>query len=205
VSAIKAIYRVNPCGALTNYAPPAQLGGAALSWQFEHQRPLANSTPYSLFLQAAGSGFELREELVTPVPATTTEPNIQAQGYSELSQTLTELGNSSQDDEWHIDIEVYNTSVQVAAALFDKNIPTPHVFSHGPKSVVFNWEDGRNNLYLTVGKSRLWAAVSSASEVKTRMELTAPAHNIAGDFMKGLQQSFSNRQLLSYDPPSDVG
>ena len=118
----------------------------------------------------------------------------QMEGYRELSETLSEL-NTSQDDEWHIENEVYATSIQVAAALLDQDIPTPNVFSHGPKSVVFNWADGENNLYLTVGKSRLWAAVSSASGIKRRIELTGPTNNVAGDFLMGLRQSFSNKKL----------
>jgi hypothetical protein len=137
--------------------------------------------------------------VVASVSAATNTPDIQSEGYRELSETLNEL-STSQDDEWHIEGEVYDTSIQVAAALFDKNIPTPHVFSHGPRSVVFNWGDGENNLYLTVGKCRLWAAVSSASEIKTRVELTGPTNNVTGDFVKALQQSFSNKPMLSYDP-----
>jgi hypothetical protein len=144
-------------------------------------------------------GYVTCTEFVTSVPATTDAADVQLEGYRELSATLAQL-STSQDDEWHIESEVYDTSVQVAAALLDKDIPTPHVFSHGPRSVVFNWSDGENNLYLTVGKRRLWAAVSSASEIKTRVELTGPTNNVAGDFVKALGQSFSNKPMLSYDP-----
>jgi hypothetical protein len=159
-----------------------------------------NSTPYSLYPAVGGSTFVLSGGVVTSVSATTNEPNIQTESYRALSETLNELSNSSEDDEWHIDDDVHKTSIQVAAALLDKNIPAPHVFSHGPKSVVFDWHDGEHNLYLTVGKCRLWVAISSASEVRARLELTAPTKNVAAAFLEGLQQSFINRPVLSYDP-----
>ena len=137
--------------------------------------------------------------IVTSVTAVTNLATPQLEGYREISETLTEL-STSQDDEWHIEGAVYDTSVQVVAALFDKNIPTPNVFSHGPRSVVFNWSDGQKNLYLTVGKCRVWAAVSSASEITNRVELTGPSNNVAGDFLKALGHSFSGKPMLTHSP-----
>jgi hypothetical protein len=197
VSTFKAAYiLVSPTGvSLTQPPLSPQQGGEALGWPGH-----ANSTPISLFPATAFSTFEFSGGRVAPVHATTSEPSIQSGGYRQLSETLDDLSSSSDDDEWHIDIDVYNTSIQVAAALCDKNIPAPHVFCHGPKSVVFDWHDGNHNLYLTIGKCRLWVAVSSASEITTRLELTDPMRNVAVDFLQGLQQSFVNRPLLSYDP-----
>jgi hypothetical protein len=133
------------------------------------------------------------------ITAATNDPPTSLEGYQELTETLGEL-SKSQDDDWRIESEVYNTSIQVAAALFEKNIPSPNVFSHGPRSVVFNWADGNHNLYLTVGKCRVWAAVSSASEIKMRVELTGPSNNVTGEFLQALQQRFSPKPLLSYAP-----
>jgi hypothetical protein len=163
------------------------------------------------FLPAGGSSYLTMVPLsfgtctgvMASVHATTNVPTTQVEGYRELSETLSELSNI-QDDEWHIESEVYDTSIQVAAALLDKNIPTPHVFSHGPKSVVFNWGDGENNLYLTIGKCRLWATVSSASELKARVELTGPTNNVTGDFLKALGQTLSNRHMLGHNPLSEA-
>ena len=59
-------------------------------------------------------------------------------------------------------------------------------FLHGPKSVVFNWDDGVHNLYLTVGKARLWAMASTAAGIKGQIELTDPANHIAGNFFKAI-------------------
>ncbi len=108
-----------------------------------------------------------------------------------MAETLGEL-STTHDDEWRIESDVYSTSIQVAAALFEKNIPSPTVFSHGPRSVVFNWEDGDQNLYLTIGKRRIWAAATTQSEIKARIELTSPSNNMTDTFVEALQQRFAH-------------
>src|SRR5258708_34357030 len=86
--------------------------------------PLANSSSNSLYFPASdwlttgGAGYwavgglshGLCQAVVASVPATTNEPSIQTEGYRELSETLSELSSSGQDDEWHIESEVYDPS-----------------------------------------------------------------------------------------------
>lgn len=133
------------------------------------------------------------------VSSTTNTAAVGITDYQAVTETLSEL-NTSQDDEWRIDGDVYSTSVQVAAALFDKKIPSPHVFSHGPRSVVFNWDEGDTSLYLTVGKRRVWAAASSRSEIKTRIELTDPSKNMTDVFVEALHQRFMQNPMLTQLP-----
>src|SRR6266567_3812547 len=92
--------------------------------------------------------------------STTTIPSptvleIQAAEYAELEQALSDLRGLDDDEQWKIDDTVYSASVQVAAVLMQNSVPTPSVFTHGSKSVVFNWSAEGNNLYLTVSPSRL--------------------------------------------------
>jgi hypothetical protein len=208
LSTIEAVYLITPGGTtLASYAELALFIGQGANAQTAQNQEAANAavnaTPVSLYSPTAYY-LGLKDGLVAFEPATTSEPNIEPESYRELAEMLSQLSSSGEDDDWHIEQDVYNTSVQVAAALFNENIPAPNVFFHGPKSVVFNWDDGETNLYLTVGRSRLWAAVSSASEVKTRLELTGPANNVTGDFLMGLQQSFTKRPLLAYAPHSNA-
>jgi hypothetical protein len=107
--------------------------------------------------------------------------------YEDVSEALSELHSFDVADDWRLDESVYRSSVQVAAALFDKNIPTPTVFSHGPKSVVFNWSGPDNsNLYLTVSATRLSALVSTVHSITYRAELVGPSFNHANGFFSAL-------------------
>lgn len=142
--------------------------------------------------------------ILSAVTAVTNEPSVSAEGYRGVTGTLEEL-STTHDDEWRIDGDVYATSMQVAAALCEKNIPSPHVFSHGARSVVFNWGDSDHELYLTVGKRRIWAAVSSPSEIKTSIELTGPSNNVTDEFLQALQQRFSHKPMLGYASESEAG
>jgi hypothetical protein len=145
----------------------------------------ANSTPKSSY--AGMFDIAVGTQYVIYNSSRTDQLGTQPRGaYQEVAQTLTDMRDSTSDDEQRIETDVYNLSVDVAAALFDENIPAPSVFSHGPKSVVFNWDDGVHNLYLTVGRARLWAMASTAAGIKGQIELTNPANHIAGNFFKAI-------------------
>lgn len=153
---------------------------------------LSSSTSQTIY--STGVDFCVVNQIVT-IPTRTDEldlrPSIE---YFDLAQTLKDM-HDGEDAELSIDSAVYNTSLQVAAALFEINIPAPYVFSHGPKSVVFNWDDGVHNLYLTIGKTRLWAATSTRDKIQGQFELTAQNKNIADDFFCAL----STTPLLNND------
>ena len=94
-----------------------------------------------------------------------------AADYGDLGQTLAELKDST-DDECQIDEPVYDIATQVASSLMAHFYPAPKVFSHGPKSVVFNWEasDDRS-LYLTISKDYVSGLLSSPSKIERRVQV----------------------------------
>jgi hypothetical protein len=153
----------------------------------------ANSTAQTIY--SGPANFAFGSQYVFSLPTRTDEINLlPIIEYKEVAQTLNDMRDTA-DDGSNIDLGVYAASIEVASALFQTNIPAPSVFSHGPKSVVFNWDDGIHNLYLTIGKTRLWALASTAAGIKGQIELTDPSNNIAGDFLKALR-NFSNKPML---------
>lgn len=94
------------------------------------------------------------------------------QDYQELGQALSEMTELEEGDDWKVEQAVYQTACHVAAELMAYSFPPPHVFTHGPKSVVFNWSDQANNLYLTVSADRMSVLVSSPERIKRRIEFS---------------------------------
>lgn len=93
--------------------------------------------------------------------------------YFELGQTLSEMTKLDADDDWKIDPPVYQTASFVAAQLMSHQIPTPTIFNHGSKSVVFNWTNGGDNLYLTISSDKISALISSPAMIKRREQFEA--------------------------------
>ena len=94
------------------------------------------------------------------------------QEYQELGEALREMTQFDEGDEWKIDTAVHQVACQVATALLAIPLPAPRVFNHGPKSVVFNWSGGNNNLYLTISSDFISALVSSPERIKRRIEFS---------------------------------
>jgi hypothetical protein len=107
--------------------------------------------------------------------------------YAELQEALTELHSLDDGEDWKIQTPVYNSSIQVAAALFVNGIPAPEVFSHGSKSVVFNWPGKDVSLYLTVTKNRLAILISSIKGIEYRAEIVADNASEADRFFTALR------------------
>jgi hypothetical protein len=94
------------------------------------------------------------------------------QGYQELAVALNEMSQVESEDEWSIDQRVYEVACYVAAELKSESLPAPQIFNHGRQSVVFNWSNGGDNLYLTISADRLSALISSPDRIKRRMEFS---------------------------------
>src|SRR6266850_2368720 len=90
--------------------------------------------------------------------------------FRELGEALAEMRELDEDSEGRIDPPVYETAYRVAAELMAYSFPAPQAFTHGPKSVVFNWTRECNNLYLTVSADRISALVSTPARIKRRLE-----------------------------------
>ena len=91
----------------------------------------------------------------------------------ELGEALTEMIEFDEDEEWKIEAPVFHAARYVAALLRDRSYPAPRLFNHGPKSVVFNWSLGTDNLYLTVSADKMSALVSSPERIKRRIDYSA--------------------------------
>ena len=94
------------------------------------------------------------------------------QEYQELGEALGEMTQLDEGDQWKIDAAVHHVACQVAQELLANSFPAPRVFNHGPKSVVFNWSRGNNNLYLTISSDYISALVSSPERIKRRIEFS---------------------------------
>ncbi len=94
------------------------------------------------------------------------------QEYQELGEALEEMTQLDEGDEWKVDVVVYQVACQVAAELLANSFPAPRIFNHGPKSVVFNWSRGNDNLYLTISSDYISALVSSPERIKRRIEFS---------------------------------
>lgn len=93
--------------------------------------------------------------------------------YKELGEALSEMVELDEEDEWKIEPPVYTTACYIAAGLMDNLFPAPRIFSHGPKSVVFNWSQEGDNLYLTISADAISAMISSPERIKRRVDYSA--------------------------------
>jgi hypothetical protein len=134
-------------------------------------------------------------------------------GRSELSQQYLELGEAlhkmvelDENDEWRIDEPVYVTASRIAAELMAvAPYPAPHIFNHGPKSVVFNWLRETTNLYLTISSNRISALLSSPERIEQRIDQSINQLMNPTLFLSSLQPShwghgFALIKAVSDDP-----
>lgn len=94
------------------------------------------------------------------------------QKYQELGQALNEMTELEEGEEWRIDSPVYDAARYIASELMKMSLPAPRIFNHGPKSVVFNWSVGINNLYLTISADRMSALISTPERIQRRVDST---------------------------------
>jgi hypothetical protein len=94
--------------------------------------------------------------------------------YQELGQALSEMTTLEEGNDWKIDSAVFSAASYVAAGLLAYSVPAPRLFTHGPRSVVFNWSNETNdNLYLTVSADKMSALISSPQRITQRVHYSA--------------------------------
>lgn len=89
--------------------------------------------------------------------------------YEDLGAALNDLAEID-DEEWSIDDSVYYVACYAASSLMDNGIPAPKVFTHGSKSVVFNWVAASKNLYLTLSENTISALISNPKNIEARLQ-----------------------------------
>ena len=117
--------------------------------------------------------------------------------YRELGQALTELTEFTDEEEWKIEAPVYNAACYMALGLMTESIPAPRVFTHGPKSVVFNWTHEANNLYLTISADRVSALLTSPERIMDRIEVSGTTSEfLASSAISSLRSAQLNRPVV---------
>jgi hypothetical protein len=116
------------------------------------------------------------------VPLSSSEPVISLwelfDEYRELGEAFGQMAEPDEDDDSWIEAPVLNIARNVAVELMTSAFPVPQIFNHGPKSLVFNWIYGRDNLYLTVSSRNVSILVSTPEKIKRRVEYPL------GEFLK---------------------
>jgi hypothetical protein len=107
------------------------------------------------------------------------------QEYQDLGSALSEMTQVDDEDDLRIDRNVYQVACQVATSLLVNSYPAPRIFNHGAKSVVFNWAQGKTNLYLTISSDFVSVLLSSPERIKERIELSTK-NPIRPSLLRGL-------------------
>ena len=135
---------------------------------------------------------------LSTIPLSSSEPIISQwelfDEYRELGEALGQMAELDEDDDLWIEAPALNIARNVAVELMTSAFPVPQIFNHGPKSLVFNWVYGRDNLYLTVSSVNVSILVSTPQKIKRRVEYPV------GEFLKHehtvplLQLAYSEQQ-----------
>ena len=133
-----------------------------------------------------------------------------AEEYTDVGEALSQMTELDEGNECGIDRPVYEAACFVATGLMVNSFPVPRVFSHGPRSVVFNWSDERNNLYLTVSADKISALISSPDRIQTRLDFSAGELLNADNLLKAIRSAHLKQPVLmpansTSDPSGFVG
>lgn len=113
--------------------------------------------------------FETRTIRISSPVVSVVSTNEIYQEYHDLGNALKDLKELADDEDWGIEKPVFDSACQIAGALMQLSIPAPRIFTHGQKSVVFNWSDSSgNNLYFTISSDELSVLISSRERIKKR-------------------------------------
>jgi len=119
------------------------------------------------------------------------------QQYQELGEALNELTELEDDHQWKIDTPVYQVARYVATELLTHSYPAPEVFTHGTKSVVFNWALGVNNLYLTISSDRISALISTPKHIERRLDFSAKEFLASPVLLPAIRSAHLEKPVLS--------
>lgn len=130
--------------------------------------------------------------------------------YEDLGQALSQMTELDDQSDWGIERPVYDAACFIAAGLMVNSFPAPRVFSHGPKSVVFNWSEEKNNLYLTVSADKISALISSPERIRARLDYSGNQILNYRNLMGSMRSAQLERPVLmpasaTSDPSEFVG
>ena len=119
-----------------------------------------------------------------------------SQQYQELGEALSELKEIEEEDEWKIDTPVYDVACYVAVELMLDLRPAPHVFTHGSKSVVFNWTGVTKSLFLTISSDSVSALISTPKKIERRMDFALQALLDSPKLLPAIQSAHLGKPLV---------
>lgn len=117
--------------------------------------------------------------------------------YWELGEALADMTDLDEDDEWKIDADVQQVAWQISESLVANWFPTPRIFNHGPKSVVFNWMKDNVNLYLTISTDYVSALLSSPKGINRRIDFSTKNLMQPASIVRGLLSDHAGQPMVS--------
>lgn len=114
--------------------------------------------------------------------------------YGDVGEALSDLSSLDIDDEARIEGGVFDAALFVATMLMAGAADVPKIFSHGPKSVVFNWDDDGENKYLTVSDQKVYLMKSTVESIDFK------SHILLKDLYASLRNGFSLSAFVSKRP-----
>lgn len=113
--------------------------------------------------------------IISTSSSTATTVTVEWVNYQILGSALKSLQQYDEvDNQWKIEDGVYESACYIALNLAAGAFPTPQIFTHGPKSIVFNWCDGRTSRYMTISQNRITVMVSTPERIEKRIEYAMP-------------------------------
>jgi hypothetical protein len=117
--------------------------------------------------------------------------------YGELGQALGEMATLGEDDEWWVESPVADVARCVAGELMNGGYPAPQLFTHGPKSLVFNWSRGSDNLYLTVSSDSISVLISTPQKIKRRINYPVQALANPERLFPAIESAYLERPVVT--------
>jgi hypothetical protein len=139
--------------------------------------PTNNATSYHTttrqFLVCEGPvSLPIQQLVIDQSNFTLPEPRVAElnSAYKDVGLALADMSDPADED--LIDSAVYSVARSLAQSLMSSRYPAPKLFTHGRKSVVFNWAHGSDSLYLTVSADHISALISSSDRIERRLEFS---------------------------------
>ncbi len=188
-----------------NYMPNVLV--LAPSGTYAHTGPVSPSVPEFVDASPRTESVILRTFSSVPIIS----QSELRQEYQELGTALGEMTEFEDGEELKIDAPVYIAACYVASELMANSFPAPRIFNHGPKSIVFNWSNEADNLYLTVSADHISALISSPERIKRRIDWSANQLTDPSLALSTIKAAYSQepvKRLITgkvADPPELVG
>lgn len=122
--------------------------------------------------------------------------------YSELGEALAELTEIEESEGLGIEQPVFAAASSIALQLMANSYPAPRIFNHGPRSVVFNWTEGFQNLYLTISADKVSALMSIPAKIQRRIDYSMNSLLNPALVLRSLESASRQQPVALISPPA---